>query len=130
MNLFIYNFVDSYIIINKRKFYIDFILNKRNQHNVEKSKKICYTTKCRKYTAVSKKEGCIMWVIVITLLMFFGVFYALFRLAWAISKPIFVYLYEKIVNTLMQQGMSEQAAKALISAIAILLIVIIALCSY
>lgn len=71
-----------------------------------------------------------MWVLVITLLIVFGVCYAFFRFAWAISKPIFVYLYERMVNAIMQQGMSEQAAKALISAIAILLIVIIALCSY
>ena len=77
-----------------------------------------------------KKEDRRMWIFVITLLIFWGVCYAFFRFAWAISKPIFVYIYERMVNAIMQQGISEQAAKALISAIAILLIVLIILCSY
>ena len=44
---------------------------------------------------------------------------------WAISKPIFLYLYQRIVNALRGTGMTEQAAKAIVSGIAILLILII-----
>lgn len=66
-----------------------------------------------------------MWVVIITILIVFAICLAFWRFIWAISKPIFVYLYQSIVNALRGTGMTEQAAKAIVSGIAILLILLI-----
>lgn len=47
----------SAFIGEKLIFSISFVPNKSsNKHNVEKCKKICYTTKRRKYTALPRKR--------------------------------------------------------------------------
>ena len=66
-----------------------------------------------------------MWVVVITILIVFAICLAFWRFIWAISKPIFVFLYQSIVNALRGTGMTEQAAKAIVSGIAIVLILLI-----
>ena len=66
-----------------------------------------------------------MWVVVITILIVFAICLAFWRFIWAISKPIFVFLYQSIVNALRGTGMTEQAAKAKVSGIAIVLILLI-----
>jgi hypothetical protein len=66
-----------------------------------------------------------MWVVIITVLMILAIYLVFWRLIWAISKPIFVYLYQSIVNALRGTGMTEQAAKAIVSGVAILLILLI-----
>lgn len=66
-----------------------------------------------------------MWVVVITILIVFAICLAFWRFIWAISKPIFVFLYQSIVNALRGTGMTEQAAKAIVSGIALLLILLI-----
>ena len=66
-----------------------------------------------------------MWVVVITILIVFAICLAFWRFIWAISKPIFVFIYQSIVNALRGTGMTEQAAKAIVSGIAIVLILLI-----
>ncbi len=66
-----------------------------------------------------------MWVVVITILIVFAICLAFWRFIWAISKPIFVFLYQSIVNALRGTGMTEQATKAIVSGIALLLILLI-----
>lgn len=66
-----------------------------------------------------------MWVVVITILIVFAICLAFWRFIWAISKPIFVFIYQSIVNALRGTGMTEQAAKAIVSGIAIALILLI-----
>lgn len=66
-----------------------------------------------------------MWVIVLTILIVFAFFLAFWRLIWAISKPIFVFIYQSIVNALRGTGMTEQAAKAIVSGIALVIILLI-----
>lgn len=70
-----------------------------------------------------------MWVIIITILIIFAVVFAFWRFIWAVSKPILVFIYQSIVNALRGTGITEQAAKAIISAIAILLILLVLICS-
>ena len=65
-----------------------------------------------------------MWV-VITILIIFVIFLVLWRLIWAISQPIFAFIYQSIVNALRSTGMTEQAAKAIISGITLLIILLI-----
>jgi len=66
-----------------------------------------------------------MWVVIITIFIIFAIGLAFWRFIWAISKPIFVYLYQSIVNALRGTGMTEQAAKAIVSGVAILLVLLI-----
>lgn len=66
-----------------------------------------------------------MWVVIITILIVFAICLAFWRFIWAISKPIFVFIYQSIVNALRGTGMTEQAAKAIVSGIAIALILLI-----
>ena len=66
-----------------------------------------------------------MWVVIITILIIFAIFLAFWRIIWAISKPIFVYLYQRIINALRETGMTEQAAKAIVSGVIILIIFLI-----
>lgn len=66
-----------------------------------------------------------MWVVIITILIVFAICLAFWRFIWAISKPIFVFIYQSIVNALRGTGMTEQAAKAIVSGIAIVLILLI-----
>ena len=61
-----------------------------------------------------------MGVAIVIVLLICVIFY---RFCWAICKPIFIFIYDGIVNGLMQTGMSKQAAKALISLIVIALII-------
>ena len=63
-----------------------------------------------------------MWIAVLII----GIIcYAIYRLGWAVIKPIFVFVYESMVELLMSLGMSERAAKALISLIVIIFILIV-----
>lgn len=66
-----------------------------------------------------------MWVVIITILIIFAICLAFWRFIWAISKPIFVYLYQRIINALRGTGMTEQAAKAVVSGVIILIILLI-----
>lgn len=65
-----------------------------------------------------------MWVVFLIIL-----FVALiFKLFWAILKPIFIFIYEGMVSLLNSStGMSKQAARALISLIVIIIIIIMIL---
>ncbi len=66
-----------------------------------------------------------MWAVIIIVCIFLTVGWAIWRFIWAISKPIFVYIYQKIINTLRGTGMTEQAAQAIISGVIILIILFI-----
>ncbi len=66
-----------------------------------------------------------MGVVFITIFIIFAICIAFWRFIWFVSKPIFVYLYQSIVNALRGTGMTEQAAKAIISGIAIVVILLI-----
>ena len=47
------------------------------------------------------------------------------RLIWGIIKPIFVYVYDSIIHSLMLSGMTEQAAKAVVSSVVVILIILL-----
>lgn len=66
-----------------------------------------------------------MWVVIIAILIIFAICSSFFRIIWAILRPIFEYLYQSIVKGLRTTGMSEQAAKALVSLVSIMLIILI-----
>lgn len=70
-----------------------------------------------------------MWILVITILIVLAIFLAFCRIIGAILKPIFIYLYQKIINSLRGMGMTEQAAKAIVSGVVIFLILLILLSS-
>lgn len=74
---------------------------------------------------ILKKEDIIMWVVIITIFIIFAICLAFWRFIWAISRPIFVYLYQSIINTLRGTGMTEQAAKAIVSGIVLFIILLI-----
>jgi len=63
-----------------------------------------------------------MGYVVGVILAILAIYLMLFRICWAIIKPIFIFLYEGIINLLTNTGMSVNAAKALISLIIIILI--------
>lgn len=56
------------------------------------------------------------------ILVILAIYLIFFRILWAICKPIFIFLYEGIINILTKTGMSVNAARALISLIFIILI--------
>ena len=66
-----------------------------------------------------------MWVVLIIISIILAICIAFWRFIWFISKPIFVYLYQSIVNALRGTGITEQAAKAIVSVIAIVVILLI-----
>lgn len=66
-----------------------------------------------------------MWVIVLTILIVLFVCWIFFRIFWNISKPIFSYLYQSIINRIRSLGITEEAAKAIFSGVIILLIIIL-----
>ena len=66
-----------------------------------------------------------MWVVIVTILIIFAIYLAFWRFIWEISKPIFVYLYQRAINTLRGTGMTEQAAKAIVSGVVLLIILLI-----
>lgn len=53
------------------------------------------------------------------------VYLIFFRILWAITKPLFMYVYNGIVNLLKNIGLKEDAAKAVISLLAIIAIALI-----
>ena len=61
-----------------------------------------------------------MWVAIA--IIFIAIAFVFWRIIWAIFKPIFIFVYESIVNALMSTGITEQAAKAIVSVVAILII--------
>ena len=63
-----------------------------------------------------------MGYIVGAILVVLAIYLIFFRICWAITKPIFVFIYEKIIEIFTRTGMSVSAAKALISLIIIILI--------
>lgn len=67
------------------------------------------------------KGGQKMWIAVFII----GICYVLYRIGWALFKPIFVFIYESILEVLMSSSMSERAAKAFVSLIIIILILIV-----
>lgn len=66
-----------------------------------------------------------MWVIGIAILMSLFIVWIFFRIFWNISKPIFSYLYQSIINRIRSFGITEEAAKAIFSGIIIFLIIIL-----
>ncbi len=58
-------------------------------------------------------------------IIFIAIAFVFWRIICAILKPIFVFVYESIVNTLMSAGMSEQAAKAVVSSVVVILIILL-----
>ncbi len=66
-----------------------------------------------------------MWVVIVAILIIFAIYLAFWRFIWGISKPIFVYLYQRVINALRGTGMTEQAAKAIVSGIVLLIILLI-----
>ncbi len=53
------------------------------------------------------------------------VYLIFFRILWAITKPLFMYIYDSLVNAFRKLGLKEDAAKAIISLIALIVIAII-----
>ena len=101
--------------------YKNYILRK---HKVEKIGKIWYTLTVGKYH-ILKKEESVMWVVIVAILIIFAICLAFWRFIWGISKPIFVYLYQRVINALRGTGMTEQAAKAIVSGVVLLIILLI-----
>ena len=56
------------------------------------------------------------------ILVILAIYLLFFRICWAITKPIFIFIYDWIINLLMKTGISVSAARALISLIVIILI--------
>ena len=56
------------------------------------------------------------------ILVILAIYLIFFRICWAITKPIFIFIYDGIINLLTRAGMSVNAARALISLILIILI--------
>ena len=67
-------------------------------------------------------EDIIMGYVFGVILVILAIYLIFFRICWAITKPIFVFFYEGLINILTMTGMSRNAARALISLIAIILI--------
>ena len=65
--------------------------------------------------------GYIFGFLIITLL----VYLIFFRILWTITKPLFMYIYDSLVNVFRNLGLKEDAAKAIISLIALIVIAII-----
>ena len=53
------------------------------------------------------------------------VYLIFFRILWAITKPLFMYIYDSLVNAFRSLGLKEDAAKAIISLIALIVIAMI-----
>ena len=58
-------------------------------------------------------------------ILFLAIVFVICRIIWEIIKPIFVFAYESIIHRLMLSGMTEQAAKAVVSSIVIILIILL-----
>lgn len=71
------------------------------------------------------EEDYLMSVVLVTLFIIVVSCWAFCRLFWAISKPLFIFLYHNVINAFMERGMSEEAAKAAVSGIAILIIIVL-----
>ena len=58
-------------------------------------------------------------------IIFLAIVFVICRIIWEIIKPIFVFAYESIIHSLMLSGMTEQAAKAVVSSVVIILIILL-----
>ena len=58
-------------------------------------------------------------------IIFLAIVFVICRIIWGIIKPICVFAYENIIRSLMLSGMTEQAAKAVVSSIVVILIILL-----
>lgn len=66
-----------------------------------------------------------MWVVFLAIFIVFALCAAFWRIIWAILRPIFVYVHQSILNALRSTGMSEEAARAIISVVIVIIIILI-----
>lgn len=68
-----------------------------------------------------------MWAVFLAIFIVFALCAAFWRIIWAILRPIFVYVHQSIINALRSTGMSEGAARTIISVVIVIIIILIIL---
>ena len=58
-------------------------------------------------------------------IIFLAIVFVICRIILGFIKPICVFAYENIIRSLMSSGMTEQAAKAVVSSIVVILIILL-----